>query len=164
MKGIDGKKLDPLWIAEFRGFFYADGYIGITSNGISRNGKHKKFCAHAQVTQTRTDEAVLLDIQEKLGGTIWFEGRGRISYCRGVKVVTKPYCAWRVRSRNDVERILSILESGLLPSKKRKEIPILRAFLDTVRKTGSKFPSANDRKRVLAEQERLHRAIKEMHR
>ncbi len=163
MTGANGKELNPLWVAEFRGFFYADGYIGITTNGSSRNGKHKAFSACVQITLTRADEAVLLDAQEKLGGTIWYEGRGRVSFYRGVKINTKPYCAWRIRSRADIERVLTILEDGILPSKKKKEIPVLREFLSTVRNIGSKFSSAAEREKALADRKRLHKAIKAMH-
>ena len=153
--------IDPLWIAEFRGFFYADGYLGITTNGLSLDKKYKNFTARAQITLSQKDEKVLLDIQEKLGGNIHYENRCKTGFVHDKPVKTGPYCAWRVRSKVDVGKVIQFLENGLLPAKKREEVKIVKEFLETVG-TG-RFKTENERAAIMHKRLTLHIEIMQMH-
>lgn len=128
----DGTFLDPLWEAEFRGFFFGEGYLGITSNGYGRNG-YRHYLARAQITLRDDDASILYQIQKKLGGCVYVEKKGRSSKSsNGELYQSNPYIVWRVGSREDVTRICNILEKSLLPSKKKQEIVIMRLFLNTL--------------------------------
>lgn len=166
MKDVNGKALDPIWMAEFRGFFFGEGYLGITRNGKGRSKTSApQFVPRAAITARDDDEAVLQDIHSKLGGLIHYDGRGKITVFEGVEHKTKPYAVWRVTSKDDVARVCDVLELGTLPSKKRHEIAIMREFLAT---QGVKRGRLNPKEQVaygkiVANRQRLAEKLKEMH-
>jgi len=169
MKDVNGKELDKVWMAEFRGFFFGEGYLGITTNGKERRKnrwRRKHHLARAAITLRDDDEEILKAIREKLGGIFHREGHGRKSNFGDKEFDTKPYVVWRVTSKEDVSRVCDILEGGLLPSKKRREIIIMRKFLATVgtQKRGPKTPKKEaEFGLVLEERERLAAEIRRLH-
>lgn len=132
MKDAHGNRLDPIWMAEFRGFFFGEGHLGITTNGTL---KGKTYVARAAITLRDDDEPVLREIQARLGGLLHRERHGKISKINGKTHQTKPYVVWRVTSRADVARVCDILDAGVLPAKKRREVSIIREFLSTLGNT-----------------------------
>ena len=130
MKDIHGLDLDSIWMAEFRGFFFGEGYLGVIVNG-KKHGKIQHTC-RAQITLRDDDVEMLHDIHSKLGGLLHTEKRGRISKINGKKHVTRPYSVWRVTGKPDVTRVCDILELSVMPSKKRLEVLVLRKYLDTI--------------------------------
>lgn len=130
MRDAHGEELDPVWMAEFRGFFFGEGYLGITTNGRGRGKVY--HIARAAITLRDDDEPVLREIQKRLGGLLHRERCGRVSHVDGTPHQTKPFVVWRVTSKSDVARVCDILDAGHLPSKKRREIAVMRAFLATV--------------------------------
>jgi hypothetical protein len=117
--GADGTPLNPIWVAEFRGFFFGDGYLGIVRNGYSPRNGQAYTTARADITVRDDDVAVLNDIQSKIGGRI----------IRGTRSVCKPIATWRTRTLADVATVCDLLDSGFLPSKKRAEIAVVRRYL-----------------------------------
>lgn len=71
-----GRVISERWLAEFAGYFYGEGYLGITTNGMARDGIHRNYTARAQITARMDDLALIQEIHDKLGGTIHYEGRG----------------------------------------------------------------------------------------
>lgn len=137
-------EINPIWAAEFRGFFFGDGYLGITRNGI-RHGR-AAYTARAQITLRGDDREVLLDIQAHLGGMIYdYQKEG------------KTFVVWRTRSSGDLGRVLNCLEGGILPAKKRFEIPIVRQFCETVQGNKNLSSEIDDLRRALCQE------IKQLH-
>lgn len=155
-----GRRRNMSWEDEFRGFFWGEGYLGICRNG-KRNGR-TMYVARAQITLRIDDVGVLIDIKDRLGGNIHYERRGRKSHGNGKEWDTKPYACWRVRSRKDVSRVCDILEGGYMPSKKRREIDVVRRFLSFNIRPGRK--SDDESKRISVEREKMVEEIQSLHR
>jgi hypothetical protein len=143
--------LDPIWCAEFRGFFWGEGYLGITSWGIHPSG-HIKLSPRIQIAIRDDDADVLRDIHSRLGGVLTFQANNRHM------AKANPIAVWRVTRKDQIARVLDVLEGGILPSKKRLQVAIVREFLETVPEPGHRIPSDVYRRR-----EDLHRRIKELH-
>ncbi len=165
MIGADGQLLDPLWCAEFRGFFYGEGYIGITRNGIK--GTAVMYSARAQITLRDDDLAMLQDIKEKLGGNLFFERRVRLTKVGDRDTFSRPYAAWRTRSLTNLRLVIAVLEGGIMPSKKRQDLKIVKQFLATIGSGRSNGSTAASRSafRIAAEtRAHLHDEILTLHR
>lgn len=117
---IKGTPIDPIWAAEFRGFFFGDGFLGIVRNGKSRWTGEISMTARAQITLRDDDSDILLAIHARIGGAITREGS---------KLNKRPTMIWRTRSRSEVERVCDLLEGAALPSKKLAEVAVMRRFL-----------------------------------
>lgn len=148
---ITGNHLDPIWAAEFRGYFFGDGYLGIVRNGTGR-GAHST--ARAQITTRDDDVEMLYDISSKLGGKVTLAGnKNRIC---------NPVAIWRTRNMKDVERVCDILEDGLMPSKKRAEIIVVRKYLSIHIPRGPRVSYLNydalyaEKEACIVEIQRLH--------
>lgn len=63
--------LDPIWAAEFRGFFYADGCITLEPGSGGANG----FRPGLYINQREDNAAVLYDIESKLGGNTYIASK-----------------------------------------------------------------------------------------
>lgn len=123
-------ELDPIWVAEFRGFFCGEGYLGITSNGWNRRRTSKAYVPRAQITLRLDDLATLQDIQSKLGGSIHYERRGRVTKHDTGEYHSRAYAAWRVNTWPDVKRVCLLLKDGNLPFKKREIVSYMLEFLE----------------------------------
>jgi hypothetical protein len=148
------------WEDEFRGFFWGEGYLGICRNGKDRKGRNA-YTVRAQITLRSDDIAMLEDIKNRIGGGIHFEGRGRKSKHDGKVFPTKPYAAWRARSKVEVCRVCDILDGGYLPSKKRREVELIRRYIALVFPPGKKSDAVANG--ILAEREKMVAEIKAMH-
>jgi hypothetical protein len=154
---INGLPIDHIWLAEFRGFFYGEGYLGICSWGKHPKG-HTNLRARVQITSRSDDSTILYDIQSKLGGMVYQEGKGRKSSNGGKIYQSNPYTVWRCVRKDELTRICDILSMGVLPSRKRNQIETIREFLSTVPKPGYKTTSAQVQQR-----EQLWNQIKDLH-
>lgn len=160
--GVDGSSIDELWLAEFRGFFFGEGHLGITSWGKPKKG-FRSFVARVQITARSDDAALLFDIQSKLGGTVYHELPSRLSPGTGSSSIksyrSNPVTIWRLTRADDIRRLCDVLAPGKLPSKKLREVEIMREFLETVQPAGKK-PTLEQR----ALRSRLNDRIKSLHR
>lgn len=149
----DGHPLDPLWAAEFRGFFFGDGYLSIARNGKNRADR-PSYSPIAQIVARADDAEILHDIEQKLGGGVY------LSFPSNKR--SQPTKSWRVRSRAGVSLVCDVLEGGLLPSKKLDEVHVVREFMALSEPYGPRKPGF-DHEYVAAERERLWKEIKELH-
>lgn len=154
---VNGQPIDPIWLAEFRGFFYGEGYLGICSWGVHPKG-YPKLMARAQITSRSDDSAILLDIQSKLGGMVYQEGKGRKSSNGNKTYQSNPYTVWRCTKASEVRRICDTLSLGVLPSRKRDQLQTILQYLSTVPKPGGK-PTVEQ----YALREQLWNQIKDLH-
>lgn len=164
MKDINGVEINPIWMAEFRGFFFGEGYIGITTNGLSRN-KYLHYNPRIQITLRDDDISILKEIQAKLGGGLYREGLGRKTKKDGKEYQSKPYAVWRMRKKQDIERVLKILDAGYMPSQKRLQINTLRKFIKTVGCTRGPKTHKNQVifESILVQRSNLHKEMLNLH-
>lgn len=160
------KKVSAIWAAEFRGFFCGEGYLGITTNGKSRGRSRGRssynYTARAQITQRLDDLPVLNEIQKRIGGIVYVEGRGRRTLGKkGERYTSNPYAVWRTRSMREVRAVCALLVGGVLPFRKRAQVRTIIDFLGTRMKPGPK--GVAEHARVISLRENLHKKIKKMH-
>jgi hypothetical protein len=98
--------------AEIRGFFYGEGHLDLTRQGSTT----KTVSPRARVSLRDDDRAVVEWLQFWLGGSISYS-------CP--RLGERAAC-WQLTGRENVSRLLDVLESGSLPSKKRQEVALLR--------------------------------------
>lgn len=121
-----GKEFDPLWMAEFRGFFWGEGCL-------SFQYVHRKdhpfpvYRLHAKVSLRQDDAALLIDVHEKLGGTLWY--RNKTYQNQRFGHITNPAVVWDATGHDSLLRVSHVLEGGVLPSKKLQEYLIWREAL-----------------------------------
>lgn len=94
--------IDETWITEFRGFFMGEGSFAIDTNTGS---------VSISLSLRKDDEAALRDIQEKLGGTIYYSDAGRVA-------------RWSTGGLDHSLRIFKLLTGSRIPCKKQRDIAL----------------------------------------
>lgn len=119
-KTYDIANLDPIWAAEFRGFFYADGYAGLD---LKQNGNISPIML---ITQRADSRIVLADIQDKLGGKLTYVSATPVR--SNTRYTANPQWKWRVCSWSVCKAVIEAtdLVDGLLPARKRLDLEIFR--------------------------------------
>lgn len=144
--------IDPLWRAEFRGFFWGEGWLGIDMYQNRRNGR--MYTAHRpnmQIAQANSNAAVICHIQDVLGGTVYVRKSGYNS--QGARDL--PIHTWMTRTNGACRLVHEILSEGqFFPDKKFAKVEAFGHFLDLVEKLNGATRTADD----LREMDRL-RAI-----
>lgn len=153
-RGVDAA-LSDLWVAEFRGYFWGDGYLGITTNGTGK--RIPSFTARAQITTRDDDAAMLHDIAERIGGKVSGDDWARGSEKR------RPVAIWRTRNPATVGLVCDLLDGGLMPSKKRREVDVVRRFLALEPFPSGRHTEAFDYDAAVAARYALVEEIKAMH-
>jgi len=98
-----GEPIDPIWAAEFRGFFWGEGHFGAA---IIR----ERYRIHAVVGLRADDEPALRDFQRRLGGSLSWHVAGR-------------YLRLNFASLGDCQRVAALLADGAdTPFQKRKQL------------------------------------------
>ncbi len=116
---------DPIWEAEFRGYFWGEGYIGAAFAGKVRPTTGQRvFRPVIDVTVRDDDIAVLRQFQARFGGSL-IQGAAR----RTRSGTSNPSVVWRVTSYYHVRDILDVLKNGVLPAKKRRLLSLMDEFL-----------------------------------
>jgi len=135
------RDFDPIWLAEFRGFFYGEGYLSIVSWGREKRLGCNKLTGRANITQRSDDAAILYDIRSKLGGFIYQERHPcKLQGANGKEYVSKPVHIWRLTKVADLRLLCDILEAGVLPARKKEQVVVMREFLKTVLPPGHRVP------------------------
>ena len=98
-------KPESLEAAEFRGFFFGEGHLDLIKQGRTTRG----LSPRARIALREDDVGVLRWVMEFLGGNL--------SY----RESTRSYC-WQLTGKENITRLLDILCTGFVPSKKRKEV------------------------------------------
>lgn len=142
---IHGEPIDPVWAAEFRGFFMGEGSIMILNITRSRilksTGEKERHLRPSAALCLRADNVeVLRGIQAKLGGATdkFYQGKV-ILHPEGQAYKAAPMVKWYTHSTDGVSRVLDLIENPILPYPKAREIAIMREFLTLRPKTGKKL-------------------------
>ena len=151
------EQLDPIWCAEFRGFFWADGTLYANVRKVSKNGKtFFRPMMRISVAQRADNGMVLDDFKSKLGcGTIYrypLPGTTKRKWSRNAK----PQVRWSVDSISGCRIVIDVLKGSVLPTKKGMEVALLDEFIairEKKRLRGKRnfLPVELDRLRVIAE-------------
>ncbi len=116
---MDYSYLDPVWVAEFRGFFMGEGCASIIAGRRYRS--RPQYQPRLSIALREDDADVILDIHKHLGGNvIRCKRETRANYPN-----TKPACQWQLVGFSKLTNLLPLLLSGPLPSKKREDIEII---------------------------------------
>lgn len=132
---IEGEPIDPVWAAEFRGFFWGEGTMDVQANRPKQHGASGlpvgpkggtpnwyvdgwAITIIAKIKLRSDDGAVLREFHRRLGGGIREEkGPGN----------SKPLILWWVATVSQLPRVARILESPTgLPFKKARQLAIWR--------------------------------------
>ena len=110
--------LDPMWLIEFRGFFYGEGCASVNAQS---SGRRLQYQPRLAVSLREDDVEVVLDLQEHLGGNVvrWHR-ETRPDYPN-----TRPSANWQLVGFSKLANLLPLLLAGVLPAKKRKDLEIL---------------------------------------
>ena len=136
------------WLAEFRGFFWADGTIGVYQYPRTYQTKAgpvstRYLFAQAMIAQRDDNEAVLRDIQTHLGGTITNGARALFNSPTNGKIYRRaPQRVWRQARQDDVRQIVSILRESMMPYRGLITLNFVEEFLDLPRPRGAHLPEA----------------------
>ncbi len=149
---IHGEPIDPVWAAEFRGFFLGEGSLEIgqiTHNQtVKRDDKMYRYTnvelrPRARLIQRDDNRAILDAVQARLGGNITKHGRHHtVSPVNGMTYSSNPTVAWYVMSKEGVQRVLDLLKGGVLPHGKLREVALLEEFLAIRPRPGHKLTDA----------------------
>ena len=126
--------MDELWEAEFRGFFFGEGYIGM--NKVKPRQGVNAYRAVAQINIRADDAAVLYDIQRHLGGSVHNRIRPGTPFA---KYVSHPSIEWSVTNRDELRRVVAILLRGQLPSKKRHVVELFAEAIELMKSRGGRY-------------------------
>ena len=122
-RDINGNKFKTRWISEFCGFMWGEGYVGI----VRYEKKGKPFYRGQVSIQLREDDlSILEEIKSKLGGHIWKASPERKL---GDYTCHQTY-GWICTNKEELMRIVKVLDKGSFPSKKRKNIKLLKKYLN----------------------------------
>lgn len=146
---IHGEPIEPVWAAEFRGFFLGEGSleIGQINHSVTtRRGdkvyqyQAKQLRPRARLIQRDDNRAILEAVQARLGGNITKHGRHyTVSPVNGMTYSSNPTIAWYVMSTESVQRVLDLLKGGVLPHSKLREVALLEEFLAIRPRPGHKL-------------------------
>jgi len=121
---VNGEEIDPVWAAEFRGFFWGEGTLGFNAGQPlqARNPewrfKRHSFAVTASIGLRSDDAALLGAFQHRLGGTLRTEPyRGADSR----KTITRWTCGTAVNNL----RVARLLRSPTgLPFNKARQLDL----------------------------------------
>lgn len=114
--------LDPVWLAEFRGFFFGEGCasVGVQPTGFRR----KQYQPRLAVSVREDDAEVIVDIYNHLGGNV----KRLCRETRSNYTNTKPYAVWQLVGFSKLTNLLPLLANGTLQAKKRKDLQLLNGM------------------------------------
>jgi hypothetical protein len=126
LQDIHGEPLDPIWCAEFRGFFWGEGSLNISMHQPLAKRQPQLnwvgYSYHIQVSiGLRADDGdVLREFQRRLGGTLHQE-----NYRDGS---SKTILRWQVSTIRDCIRVGAILANSPtgLPFNKQRQLALWR--------------------------------------
>ncbi len=157
---INGKPIDPIWAAEFRGFFWGEGTIRIQSGRPQEKAMpHVKWVGystsmHASIGLRSDDAPLLMEFQRRLGGTLRIE-----KYRDGS---SKTLNRWTVARAEDTVRIAALLKSNVsrLPFNKRRQLKLWTKAVEIKLRAGGSSGSRytpKEREFLLFAESELHR-------
>lgn len=163
---VHGVPIDPVWAAEFRGFFLGEGSLQIQQYQRSKyhsksRGKVYDVEFHglrpvANITQRQDNRAALEAIAARLGGHVTNGNRYlMVSGGNGKTYQSQPRVVWTIVNKPGVQRVLDLLKGGFLPHTKLREIELMERYLTVAPAAGQKYTEEGR-----AEAWRLHEQLK----
>ena len=134
---FDHLSIDPLWAAEFSGFFMGEGTCLMTQVDGRKGLPTPVVAIHLR----RDDRPILEEIRSVIGGRITNHETppGKDGY------QSKPQSTWAVSGFARTKEVLSLLKkSTSFPAKKRRDVEILLEYI-LWRETVPCFPSDSDK-------------------
>jgi RNA binding exosome subunit len=141
--------MDTAWGREFAGFFWGEGNFMIDiwqkqvkSKRVLANGVKKDYGFRNQImirirvriSQREDSRAVLEHLVENLGGHIYnHKSRRMVSGGNGQFYTNQAQLVWQVQDREQISKILDILDQSTFPTLKRREISIIRQVIEILR-------------------------------
>jgi len=128
---INGNPIDPIWVAEFCGFFMGEGTIGIYCSTRSYRGSRNRYYFHASASITQRDDCgdVLKEFYDKFGGCLTSAGSENFTNPLAYNYNRKPQITWRVGNRNTVKLIVDILRTSKINHSKSNILDVMDEFL-----------------------------------
>ena len=121
---------DPLWRAEFRGFFWGEGWLGIDMYKNRRHGR--MYVAHrpnVQLAQANSNREMVEHLRDVLGGTVY--ERKSAYNSQGARDL--PIWTWVTRTNATARHVHQILSEGkFFPDKKLVKLEAFGQFLDLI--------------------------------
>lgn len=148
-KPVDYSHIGSLWWAEFRGFFYGEGCVYFrdmkTRTSFKNPTSRRKLSPTLTIALRRDDSSVLEEIHHTLGG---------LFHLKPAHGKTNEAAAWSMNGWSPVYNVLLYLLDGLLPSKKGKELTLVKEACE-LRFTFSYDLSDDERSRLYEYHTRL---------
>ena len=107
--------LDPLWLAEFRGFFCGEGCASVNSQST---GRRRQYQPRLAISVREDDKDVILDIHAHLGGNV-------LRWKRDNRASSQPAAQWQLVGYSKLTNLLPLLLAGSLPAKKKRDLELL---------------------------------------
>ena len=153
---INGEPIDPIWAAEFRGFFWGEGTLAVQRVSNKNNKTRDKwysFSIQATIGLRFDDAPLLCEFQRRLGGRI------RVEQPR--KEGLNPIVRWAIGKAKDCHRVGQLLSNGILPANKAKQLNLWIEALNLKLASGASSASryTQEAKYAIVEAERI---LKEM--
>lgn len=128
-------EIDPIWAAEFRGLFWGEGnfMIDIMNRGKPRPTLVFSARCRCRVIARDDNRPMLEDFQRVLGGHIYTHKSFKSHWIEGKVYTHNRNFVWQVQSVDGVEQVIDILENGLIPALKAREIPVMREAITIMR-------------------------------
>lgn len=148
------------WESEITGYIWGEGTIGVYSYNSKKNGKPVVYFRPVVKIAARDDDSgILEEIHKTLGGYLH---RRKQCYTQKGGYTSRPSISWTAQDFVTVKKICAFLKESLLPSKKKRLLPLMDEFF---RIAGQGKPSADGKNRgkkySQKERERIIEIIKE---
>lgn len=111
-------ELPPVVAAEFRGFFFGEGHLDMCSPAGGRS-----LVPRARIALREDDVLVLEWVRSRFGGHL------------SRRASTRSW-SWELAGAAAVGRVLAVLADGYIPSKKRREVELLREAVSLIPERG----------------------------
>ena len=153
---VHGSPISPEWAAEFRGFFWGDGSIEINTLHRTRpdGTRWTGFRPRLRIGQRADNRAILDAIQARLGGNVWqYKGHTMVSAANGRTYQSHPAFFYDITGTALVTRALALLNNGLLPHSKQRQIAIMQEYMAMRPRPGGKYKPGDVEKVAALKQE-----------
>jgi hypothetical protein len=134
--------------SEFRGLFLGEGYSSVVKYKYKRKYGEKSYDyqenyrPQLSLAQRGDNKEVLNWIKQRYGGNVWMQ--------RGVGNHNTSY-HWTITNIKEISKICEILLDGVIPSKKRKSIEIVKEYCDWKLKRGLQVKMSEEDKSMVRE-------------
>ncbi len=141
--------MNDLWAREFAGFFWGEGNFMLDiwqkerrSTRRLASGTVKDYGTRTQrmirvrvrLIQREDSREVLEHLVSNLGGHIYtHKSRKIVSGGNGKEYTNNTQLVWQVQDREQVAHILDLLDQSTFPTRKRREVAIMRQAINILR-------------------------------